>query len=450
MILKLRPTKIIFPILCLFVALLSWQLLQAQEAPLPTADEQAVSEWSPPGTVLSSGGVSGGSPEISYSPVDNEVIVLFHGWTGSNDQFRDPYFARSSDNGASWGSQTAISAGSGVATFSTASVIHDHEGNTHVVALAFDNSTYTVTHSIKTVGTANSWATTNNIDEATSLVGGFGANQAVIIESSDDVIDIVWEGMIDPSGDPDATLYHRRSVDGGTSWGAKGNVIASPNAAVQEVSIAADSSGRVHLVWEQSPTPGTNDIYYARYNGSWSAPVLLSSSSLVSGDSFLPTIEVTNNAVHVAFMERDSQSDPQSIYYRTCGIASQTCESESHWSSLQNISSQQFVVNNAPVDITPELSYDATNEVMHVFFYGIRSGSGSTNEVLWQNTDCNSWVELDSITTGSAQTIYPNVRVESGVIHLAYEDFTNNSIYYMQDSYTCTVGLIAYLPLITR
>ena len=453
MISKFQIRIALFSVLCLLTIWFSWELLQAQESPV-VPDIQAVTAWSPPGTDLSSGSLNGSLSKISVSPTTNEVVAVFGGWTGSDSSKRDPYFARSTDSGANWSAASVIEADTNSSTL--VNLTHDQDGNTHAVWLSLNSSgataVYTVRHAMKPANSA-SFNASKTINSITSNLPGAVAGVSVptIIESSNGVLDVIWDQII-TANTTSLTLWHSRSLDDGATWSSPTTVIASPTVSSYSPSLTADAAGGLHLVWEHKTANSTTNIYYAKYSGSsWSSPISISTNALVSNDSYRPSIEFSSNQVHVAFIESASNFSPQITYYRTCATSSNTCTSESHWTDLINISSQIFDVNTAPVNILPILEYDTAANTMHVFFYGIRDGSSSTNEVLWHNASCNNWADLQSITEDSVQTIYPQVAAKNGTLHLSYDDYTNDQIYYMSDTYTCGPdGRISYLPLILR
>lgn len=74
------------------------------------------------------------------------------------------------------------------------------------------------------------------------------------------IIHIAWRDERD-----DFTIYYNRSTDGGISFGVDTKVRDDTNGAGMYPSIAADDSGRIYLVWEDSRTFGSTgyDIYFS-------------------------------------------------------------------------------------------------------------------------------------------------------------------------------------------
>jgi len=428
----------------------SWQLSQAQEDLSTEPDTTAVTAWSPPGTAITTSALNADAPRVSTSPTSNEIIIVFNGWT-SDESIRDPYFVRSTDNGATWSSAATIATNN--STRATTHVTHDTAGNAHAVWIDYNTGTlqYTVEYGYKT-SNGTSWTTKNLI----ASTFGTGITNAVIAARDSSTIDIVFEGAIS-GGDPNPTLWHIRSTNGGTSWGAATRINGSSSNPSTHPSLTYDSAGRLHVAWEQqTPTLGS-DIYYSRYDSnSWSGALILSGSPVVNNDARKPSIEFGNNSIYVAYSHgRSTNTDRlQTVYGVICSQTSNTCENADHWSDLANFSSQAVEVNeDNPFYVIPELAFDTASSEMQLFLHGAAPGSASGNELLWKNDTCNNWTAMDSITTSSAKSISPRVDIESGLMHLVYENVGNEQIYYMQDQFdNCQsqAGLIHYLAFFTK
>ena len=446
-----RP--IVFPLLVILVLALSWQLSQAEEdVSEPEPDMLAGTAWSPPGSELTTtANLNGNFPEVSYSPTDGEVIVVFNGWSTGSASSRNPYYVRSTNDGGSWSAPTTIDSDT---TLATVTVAHDSSGNAHAAWIATNQATtYTIYYSKKNTGTTT-WSSRATISSVT-MTSNFppAINNLTIIASGANTVDIIWEGLINTSN-PDPTLWHSRSTNGGSSWSAAARVNTATDRKATSPAVTADASGNLHLVWEQQTSIlADSNIYYANYNGAtWSTALDMTTHVEVQNDAYRPDIEFTDSQVYIAFSEgRDaSNSDQQTVYSIHCQTG-QTCASASHWSGLANISSQALDVNASdPFYIIPSLAYSSGQNSLFVFFHGIVNGDSSGNELLRQNSTCTNWASAQSITTSSQRSIRPNVDIEGSTVHLTYESADSDQIYYMKDTFECVVGLISYLPLVTR
>lgn len=108
-------------------------------------------------------------------------------------------------------------------------------------------------------------------------------------------------------------VYYRRSTDGGANWSSAKRLTWVSGSSYYPI-VAADSSGYVHVVW-QDDSPGNNEIYYKRsINGgvSWESGKRL---TWAYGGSYTPDILVdSSDNIHV-FLANPASSRYE-IYYK--------------------------------------------------------------------------------------------------------------------------------------
>lgn len=79
------------------------------------------------------------------------------------------------------------------------------------------------------------------------------------VDSSDKIYVAWYDSQSKPFGNTD--IHFKTSSDGGASWGPDQRITTTPGSSYTPA-LAVDSSGRIHLVWEDR-TPGNPEIYYA-------------------------------------------------------------------------------------------------------------------------------------------------------------------------------------------
>ena len=136
---------------------------------------------------------------------------------------------------------------------------------------------------------------------------------------------LVWQD--DSLGNYD--IYYRKSTDGGITWGTRKHLTFTPGAS-QIPAIAVDLSGALHVVWYDQ-TPGNYEIFHKRSTdggGTWEASQRL---TMNAGDSQAPAIAVdSSNQIHLVW--QDKTPGFGEIYYKKSTDGGLT------WSANQRLS----------------------------------------------------------------------------------------------------------------
>jgi len=284
-----------------------------------------------------------GYPSVSVS--GTVVHVVWHDTRDGNDEI---YYKRSPDGGISWGTDTRLSfnsANSGNASVSaSASAVHvvwfdDRDGDLEIYGKSStdggiswgaemrltNNSAGSVFPSVSMSGQVVHvvWYDTRDGNDEIyykrSTDGGvsWGAdirltnNSAISYNPSMSVsglvVHIVWYDNRDGNNE----IYHKRSTDGGVSWGADTRL--TNNSAFSQFPSVSVSGSIAHVVWEDN-RDGNREIYYKRSTDggvSWGADTRLTNSA---ANSFLPSVSVSGQVVHVVW--HDFRDGNWEIYYK--------------------------------------------------------------------------------------------------------------------------------------
>jgi hypothetical protein len=208
---------------------------------------------------------------------------------------------------------------------------------------------------------------------------------------------LVSPSVVHAQWEPDVRLTYCDSA----SW-------TTPNNAW---SIAADTSGIVHVVWWDE-RDGNNEIYYKRSTdsgSSWSQDIRLTYDS---SDAWSPSISVSGEMVHVVWAdERDGNGE---IYYK------RSTDSGSSWSSDLRLT------NDPSGSHTPTVS--AVGPIVHVIWSDDRDTSNSGDIFYKRSTDSGvSWSTDRQLTFDPNHSWYPSSSASGASVHAVWEDNRNGN-----------------------
>ncbi len=260
------------------------------------------------------GGISWGSDiRLSHNITDSESPSIATG-PGSRvhvvwDDYRYIYYRLSTDGGDSWGTETILTNDPGESC--QPSIATDDSGRVHLVWFDSRDNDYEIYYKRSTDG-GNSWGPDVRLTHNVIAESWY---PCIATDGSNGVY-VVWEDRRDGNSE----IYYKCSTDGGKTWGED---IRLTNDAVNswDPRIAADNSGRVHLVWDDNRAGDLNfEIYYKcspDQGDSWDPDVRLTADDSIS---VFPSIAIDNSGklkIHVVW--RDNRDGNDEIYYKKGG-----------------------------------------------------------------------------------------------------------------------------------
>ena len=240
-----------------------------------------------------------------------------------------------------------------------------------------------------------------------------------LVVDSANRIHIAW---VDESETSDycGEIFYLRSTDSGATWSK--NKRLTWNAGLSSLpSIAADSGGGIHLVWEDY-SPGNGDIYYKQSTDSgvtWSKVTRLTWNT---SNSTEPSIAADSGGIiHVAW--GDTTLGKSEIFYK------RSTDSGVTWSGIKRLTW------STDWSSSPSIAVDSGSGV-HMAWD--RSPSSDMEVYYKKSTDCGiSWTGTKRLTWNSSTSFKSSLAADSGTgIHVVWEDYSfgNAEIFYKQST----------------
>ncbi|MFH0885164.1 MAG: hypothetical protein V1861_05640, partial [Candidatus Micrarchaeota archaeon] len=264
-------------------------------------------------TVGSNGGAT---PALAVS--ESNVYVVWrsdlHSSRGSDSKQTNGeiYFKRSTNSGASWGSDIRLTNASGDSTSSSISAFGNNVYVVWVDARDGDGDIYFK----RSEDYGATWSKDMRLTKSAGLRG------QPTVSASGSTLLVFWMDNRDGNWE----IYHMRSTDDGETW--SDDIRFSFDEGVSEVPVVAFSGNSAHVAWPDSRTSGPEEhyidayeIYYRRSTdggASWSDETRLTNAPKWSAD---PSIAVLGSYVHVVWPERrdmngSGREDDRDIYYK--------------------------------------------------------------------------------------------------------------------------------------
>ena len=236
-------------------------------------------------------------------------------------------------------------------------------------------------------------------------------NPAIAIDAWGN-IHIAWQ----ESTTGNTEIYYKKSTNGGTDWTA--NQPLTSNAGISECpAIAADSAGRLYVVWHDN-TSGNTEIYYkksANNGDTWSAIQRLTWTSGVSNNASI-AID-SSDYLHVAW--EDSTPGNYEIYYKKSANGGTTWTANKRLTWMGGESSR------------PELAVDSADD-LHIVWQDRTPG----NREIYHKKSADggaTWAANQRLTFTASDSVWPAIGVDASAgLHVVWQDYTpgNPEIYY--------------------
>lgn len=240
----------------------------------------------------------------SYNPAlaidsNNKIYIIWEDITPGNVEI---YFRRSTDRGLNWGTVKRITWTPGD---SYGPALSGDSNNIIHVVWKDDTPGNEEIYYLKSTDTGSTWSGAKRI----TWTSGSSGSPAIAVDSTD-TIHVVW--YIETSDGLE--IYYRRSQDGGTTWSVPKRLTWTSGSSSMPA-ISVDSADTIHIVWQEVPAPGNDEIYYKKSEDggkTWSSSQRL---TWASGWSYYPAIAIdSTDTIHVVW--RDDPSGNVEIYYK--------------------------------------------------------------------------------------------------------------------------------------
>ncbi|UCG31057.1 MAG: exo-alpha-sialidase [candidate division WOR-3 bacterium] len=228
-------------------------------------------------------------------------------------------------------------------------------------------------------------------------------------------VHVVWED----DRDMDIEVYHKRSTDGGLTWGPDVHVTVAPGPqGMPSVVVIGDY---VHVAWVDFTLMGNSEIYYGRSSDggtTWETPFQISNAG---GFSSSPSIVAHESDVHIAWHDSRFGWFNNEIYYRRStddGITWGTETRMTEDTTFSNVPS--IALSGSNVHVVWEESRDGNYEI----YYKRSTDYGQT------------WGPDTRLTDDTGESHSPSLSASESNVHIVWMESRdgNEEIYYKKST----------------
>ncbi len=264
------------------------------------------------------------------------------------------------------------------------------------------------------------WTTTEVVSTEST---GYSLYPSLAVDSSGNV-HIAWEDWTDYAGaGTDGDIFYKQWNASSSTWTTTEVVSTESTGYSSEPSLAVDSTSNIHIAWHDATdyagSGSDTDIFYKQWNASSSSWTTTEVVSTESSDSsWRPSLAVDSTSnIHIAW---DDWTGPDwDIFYKRWD------DSTSMWTTTEVVSTESSDRSNAP-----SLAVDSAGNV-HIAWedWTDYAGSGGDYDIFYKHWDASlmSWTTSEVVSTESTRDSYcPSLAVDSaGNVHIAWEDWTD-------------------------
>jgi hypothetical protein len=359
----------------------------------------------------------------------SKVYAMWSRRVGSSGDQTDPYYDKSFDNGASWGTDTNIQSSPDTETLAPLDLSIDSDDRVHFVWAEKAGSSlpyiYTLYYSY-TIGSA-----IQTITQTTQIV----TQPAIEVSSSD--VHVVWS-----QGGVSSDIWHESKSIGLGDWSSSTpkNLHPSSSTASYHPDIAVDDNDNLHVVWEENVDSGTI-LYQKKDSGGWlTDPITLSTGIANSHRSAIAVYSDTVNVVWCEFKDFGTQY----VRFR------QSTDGGNTWDpSSERISGDALAVNLAvSTYLLPAITVGSNGKI-HVAFNG-QSDNPAEDIHYVSRPEGESWSSRRNVTNNNNNTTIPAIATGGEYGHLIWAEKWFGSLYDVYYSRGIVGGEDVYLPLIMK
>jgi len=312
-----------------------------------------------------------GQPSIAVSGSVVHVV-----WSDGRDGNPEIYYKRSTDAGASWGTDTRLTNNSSDSWYPSIAI----SGlDVKVVWQDYRDGNWEIYYKHSTDVGVNWGADTRLTNNVTD-------SWLPSVAVSGSVVNVVWVDYYDGNDE----IYYKRSTDYGLNWGA--NIRLTNNIAYSLNPSIALSDSIVQVVWSDT-RDGNYEIYYKRSTDSgvsWGIDTRLTNDTAAS---FAPTVAVSGPVVHVVW---NDERNGNSVYYK------RSTDGGISWGVDTRLT------NNYSVSVTPSVALSGS--VVHVVWADLRDGN---YEIYYKRDPTGNPIGIQNLSTEipskySLSQNYPN------------------------------------------
>jgi len=358
--------------------------------------QPAQAQWTPAKRLSWTPSYSWGQT-IAADSSGNVHVAWYDYWESANTEI---FYRRSTDGGTTWEPSQRLTWTSGGSYNPSMAV--DLSGNLHLIWEDSPSGMRDIFYR-KSTDAGATWTPSQRL----TWNWGTSSNGDVAVDPSGH-LHVVWYDST--PGNPE--IYYKKSTDGGTTWTPNQRLTWTPEYS-RYPAMAADSSGCLHLAWEDLSS-GLSDMYYKKSTdggATWTASRRI---TWTSSDYFEPAIAVdSSNSPHVVW--NAGPPGNEEVYYR------KNTDGGATWAASQNLSL------NSGGSYCPAIAVGPADN-LHLVWFDYTPGNA---EIYYKkgSADGGAWASNQRITWTSGNSMSPAVAVDSwGVIHVVWDDNTPGNV----------------------